>query len=106
MAKTQVFSLPKMPTDPPLLRIEPFKGINLSVTPTQIDDHESPDMLNVHLDNRGTPHKRTGYERLFDTYLGDGKVNGIFDFKKTDGTNEILFAHGGFLYRLDDLNEL
>jgi hypothetical protein len=92
--------------EPPLLRIEPFKGINLSTTPTQIDDHESPDMLNVSSDERGSLNKRTGYERLFETNLGPGEINGMFEFKKADGTKEILFGHAGNLYRLDDLNEL
>ena len=52
MAKTQTFKLPKQPPEPPLLRIDPFKGLNTSVTPTQIDDHQSPDMLNVNLDDQ------------------------------------------------------
>lgn len=90
---------------PPLLSIEPFKGINLSTTPTQIDNGQSPDMLNMHTDSRGSLNKRTGYKRLFETNLGPGKINGLFDFKKADGTKEILFAHGDKLYRLDDLNE-
>lgn len=106
MANNQIFKLPKQPKDPPLLRVEPFKGINFSVTPTQIDDHESPDMLNMYIDQKGAIAKRTGYEKVFETSLGPGKVNGLFSFRKTDGTNEILIAHGGNLYRLDDLNEL
>lgn len=100
------YKLPKMPPDPPLLRIEPFQGINLSTTPTQINDHQSPDMLNIAIDGKGALNKRTGYEKVFQTSLGVGKVNGLFNFKKPDGTTEILMAHGGNLYRLDDLNEL
>jgi hypothetical protein len=104
MANT--FSLPKQPPVPPLLRIEPFKGLNTSVTPTQIDDHQSPDMLNVNLDDRGSLNKRKGFEKVFETNLGPGKVNGLFQFRKPDGSTEVLFAHGDKLYRLDDLNEL
>lgn len=106
MGKPQVFKLPKIPSPPPLLDIELFKGINLSVKETQIDQSQSPDMLNMNIDTRGSLNKRTGYIRLFETHLGEGKTNGIFQFKKEDGTKEILFAHGGSLYRLDDLNEL
>lgn len=82
-----------MPKDPPLLRIEPFKGINLSVTPTQIDDHQSPDMLNVNIDERGALNKRTGYQRVFPTSLGTGQVNGLFMFNNT-----LLLAWGTKLY--------
>lgn len=102
MAKMDFRTAPQ----PPILQIDPFKGMNLSVSPTQIDDHQSPDMINMHIDTRGALQKRTGYTRLFETHLGPGKINGIFTFKKNDGTNEILFAHGDKLYRLDDLNEL
>jgi hypothetical protein len=106
MGKPQQFKLPKMPPNPPLLSVEPFKGINVSTTPTQIDKSQSPDMLNMNIDTRGSLNKRTGYTRIFETNLGAGKINGLFEFKKADGTKEILFAHGDKLYRLDDLNEL
>lgn len=106
MAKTEQFKLPKQPPDPPYLSVDPFKGMNLSVSPTQIDQSQSPDMLNMRIDTRGALNKRTGYTRVFETHLGPGKINGLFPFKKNDGTTEILFAHGDKLYRLDDLNEL
>lgn len=83
---------------PPLLNIEPFKGINLSVTPTQIDQSQSPEMLNVHIDERGALNKRTGYERVFPNSLGIGAVNGLFEYLKTDGTTILLLAHGTKLY--------
>jgi hypothetical protein len=73
MAQLQMRSTP----EPPLLRIEPFKGMNLSVTPTQIDNSQSPDMLNVNIDERGALNKRTGYERVFPTSLGAGAINGL-----------------------------
>jgi hypothetical protein len=92
----------KTPPTIPLLRVEPFKGINLSVTPTQIDQNQSPDMLNMNIDERGALNKRTGYERVFETSLGAGKVNGIFEFRKSDGTKELLFAHSDKLYKLAD----
>jgi hypothetical protein len=88
----------RIPPSPPLLRLEPFKGINLSVTPTQLDDHRSPNMLNVNIDERGALNKRTGYERVYATSLGVGKINGLFQFRKTDGTTVFLLAHGTNLY--------
>lgn len=95
---SETFKLPKQPPEPPLLRIEPFKGLNLSVTPTQIDDHQSPDMLNVHSDERGALNKRTGFERVFPISLGLGAVNGSYEYRKTDGTVIFLLAHGTKLY--------
>jgi hypothetical protein len=86
---------------PPILRIEPFKGINLSVTPTQIGDNQAADMLNMNTDERGAISKRKGYERVFANPLGAGKVNGIFEFRKPDGTAEMLFAHGSHIYRMN-----
>jgi hypothetical protein len=82
----------------PPLRIEPFKGINLSVTPTQIDNSQSPDMLNVHTDERGALTKRTGYERVFPKIIGDGPINGLFSFRKINGTEKFLISHGEKLY--------
>lgn len=88
--------------DPPLLRIEPFKGINLSVTPTQIDQHQSSDMLNMHIDSRGSLNKRTGYERVFAISLGVGAINGMYLFRKKDGTSKFIIAHGTKLYTQAD----
>lgn len=96
--KAETFKLPKAPQDPPLLRIEPFRGLNLSVTPTQIDQSQSPDMLNMHIDERGVLNKRTGYERVFPTSLGAGPINGLYEYQKTDGTVIFLLAHGTKLY--------
>jgi hypothetical protein len=84
---------------PSLLRLEPFRGIDVSGTSTQIDDHQSPDMLNMNIDERGSLNKRTGYERVFPTSLGDGKINGIYEYKKSDGTTEFLIAHTTKLYK-------
>lgn len=99
MAKNNnLFTLPKMPAEPPLLRIEPFKGMNLSVTPTQIAPNQSPDMLNFMIDDDGALTKRTGYERIFETSLGEGQINGLYEYRKTDGTVLFLLAHGTKLY--------
>jgi hypothetical protein len=82
----------------PLLRLEPFGGMDVSESATQIDNHHSPDMLNVTLDEKGSLSKRTGYKRVFSTSLGVGKINAMFVYTKTDGTQIFLFAHGTKLY--------
>lgn len=83
---------------PPLLRLEPFKGMDVSASATQIDNHHSPDMLNVNIDERGALNKRTGYARVFPTSLGTGKINAMYVYTKQDNTSIFLFAHGTKLY--------
>jgi hypothetical protein len=83
---------------PPLLRLEPFSGMDVSGIATQINDHHSPDMLNMSIDEKGALNKRTGYTRVFPTSLGEGKINGMYLFTKTDGTTILLIAHGTKLY--------
>ncbi|AYC29643.1 phage tail fiber protein [Paenisporosarcina cavernae] len=90
-----------IPAPPPLLRVEPFKGINLSVTPTQIDQSQASDMLNMHVDERGALNKRTGYEKKFDVSLGLGAINGIHLFHHENG-EILLLAHGTKLYKQQD----
>jgi hypothetical protein len=82
----------------PLLRLEPFRGMDVSESATLIDNHHSPDMLNVNIDEKGSLSKRTGYARVFPTSLGAGKINGMFVYTKTDGTQIFLIAHDTKLY--------
>lgn len=77
------------------LRITRFRGLNVSEDPTQLADNESPDMLNMLLDNEGAPNKRTGYKEVLAS-LGAGSILGIFRFGAA-----ILVAHGTNLYRYD-----
>ena len=95
----------RLPSNP-LLRIEPFKGMNLSVTPTQIDQNQSPDMLNMNIDERGALNKRTGYERVYAKNLGEGPISGMHYFQKPDGTGTILFVHNGKLYETTGIPSL
>ncbi|MEK5175082.1 hypothetical protein NST63_17945 [Heyndrickxia sp. FSL W8-0496] len=88
----------RTPLEPPLLRIEPFKGMNLSVTPTQIDQSQSPEMINMNIDERGALNKRTGYERVFQESLGPGQINGLYEYRKANGETYFLIAHGTKLY--------
>lgn len=80
----------------PLLRLEPFKGMDVSGI--QIDNHHSPDMLNMNINEKGALNKRTGYSRIFPTSLGLGRINGMYEFIKSDGTTIFLLAHGTKLY--------
>jgi hypothetical protein len=82
----------------PLLRLEPFAGMDVSASATQIDNHHSPDMLNVHIDEKGTLNKRTGYTRVYPTSLGAGKINAMYLYTKLDGSTVFLIAHGTNLY--------
>lgn len=86
------------PKQPPMFRLEPFRGIDLSTNESQIDKNHSPDMLNMNTDERGSLQKRTGYKRLYSTSLGTGKINGLFQYTKPDGTTVFLIAWGTGLY--------
>lgn len=89
--------------DPEPLRIENFGGVDYSTTPTQIAINRSPDMLNMTLDELGKPDKRTGYDKAYINSLGKGQINGLFQFKKKDGTSAVLVAHNTKLYKIIDL---
>ncbi|MBO0959567.1 hypothetical protein J1P26_07445 [Neobacillus sp. MM2021_6] len=82
----------------PLLRLEPFQGLDVSGTATQISDHRSPDALNVVSNEKGSLDKRTGYARVFADSLGAGKINDLYLYTKTDGSMIFLIAHGTKLY--------
>jgi hypothetical protein len=79
-------------------RIERFKGLNVAVDPTQIAPDESPDMLNMYVDTSGALVQRQGYKRVFTTSLGAGKVRGLYDYIKNDGTLVKLIHHDTKLY--------
>lgn len=93
MFKPTVFKVPPQPPST-IKRITRFKGINQNTTATQIDDAESPDMLNKVLDTEGALDSRFGYARVFATSLGAGQINGLYRYKKLDGTL-FFFVHWG-----------
>jgi hypothetical protein len=90
--------VPKQPQNN-MERIIRFKGINTSTTATQLAYNETPDMLNMVLDSEGRPDKRFGYERIYATSLGAGKINGLFQYRKSNGTLELLKHHTTKFYR-------
>jgi hypothetical protein len=79
------------------IQINHFTGADLNPDTTQIDISKSPDMLNITLDNDGTPDKRTGYSLALE--LGEGAVNGIVEYGEL-----LLIAHGTKLYKWDKTN--
>lgn len=86
----------KSKKQPPVLHLEPFRGMNVSESSTQISKSESPDMLNMNIDEKGALNKRNGYERILS--MGTGPIKGMFVYRKSDGTEKFLYAHGGKLY--------
>lgn len=86
------------PQAPFMLRLEPFQGMDVSGVSTQINDHESPDMENMWIDERGSLNKRTGYSRVFPTSLGTGKINGLYEYKQSNGNSIFLIAWGTQLF--------
>lgn len=97
------YGIPKL-QQPNIFLISKFAGLNNSVTETQIEPNESPDMLNMVLDEQGALDKRTGYKRIFTTSLGPGKINGMYFYQKKNGTTFFLFAHKTNLYKTDASN--
>lgn len=82
--------------NPPLIRLEPFRGMNTIGSPTEISPNQSPDMLNMNLDQSGSLNKRTGYERVMN--LGADPIKGMFLYRKSNGQEIFLVASGGKLY--------
>lgn len=85
--------------------IDRFAGLNTQTTASQIADNESPDLLNIVLDSEGRPDKRFGYQRIYETSLGSGKINGLFNFVKKDGTTRFVIHHGTSLYTQTGSNQ-
>jgi hypothetical protein len=85
--------------EPDLLHIEPFLGLNVSQSMEQINDHQSADMLNVMINKSGNLEKRTGYEKLFPTSLGTGRITGMYEYRDSTDYKMIFFGHGTNAYR-------
>src|SRR5437764_15436184 len=79
-------------------RLQPFEGLDVEGSATEINDHESPDVLNMYADETGALTKRMGYQKTYPTSLGSGKILGMFVYEKMDGTVYQLMAWGNQLY--------
>lgn len=92
---------PRSKPSPPH-RIDRFRGLNVGVDATQISFNESPSLQNVFIDDAGIPTKRSGYKKVFPISLGSGKIYGLYNYRKSDGTLIRLLHHGTKLYTWDD----
>lgn len=72
-------------------------GLNYRDNPSLIALNQTPECQNVRVRD-GTVGKRPGYKRLYATSLGTGKINGLFEYKKANGTTYRLLAWGTDLY--------
>jgi len=93
----------QIPTDEPLkeLRLPNFiGGLNVQTIASQLKPTESPDMLNINYDERGAIQKRYGYKRVYDTSLGTGQINALYDYYKIGQSDPIfLVNHGTKVYK-------
>lgn len=90
--------IPSFPNTTKELIYQDFSGgLNYKDNPSLLKINQSPELQNVRIRD-GTVGKRPGYSRLYPTTLGTGKVNGIFQYKKANGTSYRLIAWGTNLY--------
>ena len=88
------------PQVPQNLAINRFSGLNIAIAPTELQYNESPELLNVVLDDRGNINKRNGYQKVFETELDStNPITGMHVYTKTDGTIEYLLSHNSEVYR-------
>lgn len=74
-------------------------GLNSTTDPSLLLESESPDLLNCHNDKEGAIVKRDGYTKYNATTLGSGKTQGAAKYYTVGGTEHVLVAHGGKVYR-------
>ncbi|MFA5385165.1 MAG: hypothetical protein WC364_10965, partial [Eubacteriales bacterium] len=73
-------------------------GMNTAYTADQIQENQSPDMLNMNFDDGGVPTKRTGYSAV-NTIGTAGGVKGEYFYYRKGVTDPIhLVAHSTKLY--------
>jgi hypothetical protein len=82
--------------------IQYFKGLKISITNTQIDDENSPDMLNLIPSDRGALDGRRGKINLF-TSLGAGITKMLGVYRKSTG-DIYVFSYGTKFYKITDLD--
>ncbi len=73
-------------------------GLRLDVDAFQLGDGESPDLLNVDLDPRGGVALRRAVTAANQSSLFTTPIHSLFDFAKTDGTEQILVGSGLHTY--------
>ena len=73
-----------------------FKGLDYSADESQIDGSRSPLAVNMISDAGGWPQKRLGW-RVLRRYTG--RINGIYPYRKDDGTIELIVHAGAAIHR-------
>ena len=68
-------------------------GLNLRSDQFNLEENESPDLLNVVVDPRGGVRQRDGVDRLNPTALG-ADIKGIWGLHTDSGTNQIMVNYG------------
>lgn len=83
-------------------KIESFAGgLNVYSNATQVEDAESPDLLNVDFSGIGSVKKRSGYTKLTTSEVNTGdRIQGIYSYITTS-VREILYIADGTLYKYD-----
>lgn len=92
-----------IPPNPPsnIVSLRNYKGLNVLNSMTEIDDEESPQLLNVIVNDFGRFETRRGYNRYFPTSLGNGAVHGLYNYIKADGTSILLMVWNTTLYKVN-----
>lgn len=73
-----------------------FTGLNTRDTSIHIEDSQSPDLMNVHFDNKGEITKRSGYT-VFST-IDTNPVVSLFSYFKSSGTKYMLASSMDKIY--------
>jgi hypothetical protein len=74
-------------------------GLRLDVDAFQLGDGESPDLLNVDLDTRGGVALRKAVTAMNDSASPfAAPIHSLFEFAKTDGTEQVLVGSGKYTY--------
>lgn len=73
-----------------------FRGLDYSADESQIDGSRSPLAVNMISDAGGWPQKRLGW-RVLRRYTG--RINGIYPYRKDDGTIELIVHAGAAIYQ-------
>ena len=81
--------------------INSFLGIVTSTSNSRIDERQSPDMLNLVLDDKLVLDKRFGYSKIFENSIGEGGIKGLMLYRKSTG-NIFVIAHGTKLYKHEE----
>lgn len=88
----------RAPAQPRPLSIREFKGVDETGSR---DLRRAAEMVNMILDDDGTPQMRPGFEPIFPTSLGSGAILGIHRWHKPDGSVIRIIHHGTKLYKCE-----